>query len=117
MVPGSTWEAWRRSLAPAGDARQRRTTATAVDKAKLLRRIAKYYAYPAVDLSGRRSTRGVTHPSEEIDMAKTQSIPAGMTAVTPHLVVDGAAQAIEFYKKAFGATEEVRLPGGPNGKL
>lgn len=49
-------------------------------------------------------------------MAKTQPIPAGMTAVTPHLVVAGAAQAIGFYKKAFGATEEIRLPA-PDGKL
>ena len=49
-------------------------------------------------------------------MAKPNPIPAGMTAVTPHLVVAGAAQAIEFYKKAFGATEEMRLPA-PDGKL
>ena len=46
----------------------------------------------------------------------TSKIPAGMTAVTPHLVVAGAAQAIEFYKKAFGATEEARL-AGPDGKI
>jgi uncharacterized glyoxalase superfamily protein PhnB len=36
--------------------------------------------------------------------------------ITPHLVVAGAADAIEFYKKAFGATEMIRIPG-PNGKL
>jgi PhnB protein len=46
----------------------------------------------------------------------TQRIPQGMHSVTPHLVCAGAAQAIEFYKKAFGATEEARLPG-PDGKL
>jgi uncharacterized glyoxalase superfamily protein PhnB len=39
-----------------------------------------------------------------------------MHSVTPHLVCAGAAQAIEFYKKAFGATEEGRMPG-PDGKL
>ena len=49
-------------------------------------------------------------------MPKTQPIPPGMTAVTPHLVCAGAAEAIEFYKKAFGAVEEARLPG-PDGKL
>lgn len=43
-------------------------------------------------------------------------IPNDMRRVTPHLVVGGAAQAIEFYKKAFGAVEEARLPG-PDGKL
>lgn len=37
-------------------------------------------------------------------------------AVTPHLVCAGAADAIEFYKKAFGAEELMRLAGA-NGKL
>ncbi|PIW30624.1 MAG: glyoxalase [Rhodospirillales bacterium CG15_BIG_FIL_POST_REV_8_21_14_020_66_15] len=36
-------------------------------------------------------------------------IPDGYTAVTPYLIVDGAAQAIEFYKKALGAVEVMRL--------
>jgi uncharacterized glyoxalase superfamily protein PhnB len=49
-------------------------------------------------------------------MPKVDKIPAGMTAVTPHLVCAGAAEAIEFYKKAFGATEEARMPG-PDGRL
>jgi len=48
--------------------------------------------------------------------AKVKAIPKDMHAVTPHLVCAGAADAIEFYKKAFGATEEVRLPG-PDGRL
>ena len=43
-------------------------------------------------------------------------IPEGMHSVTPHLVCAGAADAIEFYKKAFGAEELMRLPG-PDGKL
>jgi PhnB protein len=43
-------------------------------------------------------------------------IPEGMPAVTPHLVIAGAAEAIEFYKRAFGATEEFRMPG-PDGKI
>jgi PhnB protein len=37
-------------------------------------------------------------------------------AVYPHLVVDDAAAAIDFYVKAFGATEYGRVPG-PDGKL
>lgn len=36
--------------------------------------------------------------------------------IAPHLVVDDAAAAIDFYVKAFGATEYGRLPG-PDGKL
>jgi len=38
--------------------------------------------------------------------------PEGYHSVTPYLVVDGAAHAIEFYAKAFGATELFRLPMG-----
>ena len=43
-------------------------------------------------------------------------IPEGMHTVTPHLVCAGAADAIEFYKKAFGAVELSRMPGA-DGKL
>ena len=39
-------------------------------------------------------------------------IPEGYHSVTPYLVVDGAAEAIDFYKKAFGATEVLRMPMG-----
>ena len=42
--------------------------------------------------------------------------PHGMTAVTPHLICAGAANAIEFYKNAFGAEEKYRMPG-PDGKI
>ena len=43
-----------------------------------------------------------------------QPIPAGYQAVTPYLIVSGAARALEFYKQVFGATEIMRL-AGPNG--
>jgi uncharacterized glyoxalase superfamily protein PhnB len=46
----------------------------------------------------------------------TQAIPEGMRSVTPHLVCAGAAAAIEFYKKAFGAVELSRIPGA-DGKI
>ena len=49
-------------------------------------------------------------------MAQVKAIPEGMHTVTPHLVCAGAADAIEFYKKAFNATEVGRL-AGPQGKL
>jgi PhnB protein len=49
-------------------------------------------------------------------MPKVKPIPDGMHTVTPHLICAGAADAIEFYKKAFNAVEEVRLPG-PQGRL
>jgi len=49
-------------------------------------------------------------------MPKVKPIPEDMHSITPHLVCAGAAEAIEFYKKAFGAVEQARLPG-PGGKL
>jgi PhnB protein len=42
-------------------------------------------------------------------------IPEGYHSATPYLTVDDSARAIEFYKKAFGATEKMRMPG-PGGK-
>jgi PhnB protein len=47
---------------------------------------------------------------------KVQPIPKGYHTVTPYLIIDGAAKAIDFYKKAFGAIELVRMPG-PDGKI
>jgi len=39
-------------------------------------------------------------------------VPQGYHSVTPYLVVDGAANAIDFYAKAFGAEEVMRMPMG-----
>lgn len=43
-------------------------------------------------------------------------IPDGYHTITPYLNVRGAADALEFYKKAFGAEETYRLDGPP-GKI
>ena len=43
-------------------------------------------------------------------------IPQGAKTITPHLVIEGAGDAIEFYKKAFGATELFRMPS-PDGSM
>ncbi len=43
-------------------------------------------------------------------------IPEGYRTVTPHLVCDKAGEAIDFYKKAFGAVELARMPG-PDGRI
>ena len=45
-----------------------------------------------------------------------QPIPPGYHTVTPYLIVQGAAAAIEFYKQALGATERMRF-AQPNGKI
>ena len=49
-------------------------------------------------------------------MPKVKAIPDGMRSVTPHLICKGAADAIEFYKTAFGATEMMRMPT-PDGRI
>jgi len=49
-------------------------------------------------------------------MSQINPIPDGMHTVTPHLVCAGAAEAIDFYTRAFGAREIFRLPG-PDGRL
>jgi uncharacterized glyoxalase superfamily protein PhnB len=45
-----------------------------------------------------------------------QAIPDGYQTITPHLVVKGGSEAIDFYVRAFGAEELCRMPG-PDGKL
>jgi PhnB protein len=48
--------------------------------------------------------------------SKVKPIPEGYHTVTPYLIIGGAAEAIEFYKKAFGATELFRM-AQPDGKI
>ena len=49
-------------------------------------------------------------------MKKVKPVPDGYHTVTPYLACADAAQAIAFYKKAFGAKELLRIPG-PGGKI
>lgn len=42
-------------------------------------------------------------------MGDVKPIPDGYHSLTPYLIVDGAAEAMEYYKKAFGATELFRM--------
>ena len=42
-------------------------------------------------------------------MSKVSYIPEGYNSVTPYLIIKGAAQAIEYYKTVFGATEVFRM--------
>ncbi len=49
-------------------------------------------------------------------MKKVSYVPEGYNSITPYLIIKGAAQAIEYYKKVFGATEVVRMDG-PDGKV
>ena len=61
------------------------------------------------------STADVERDTEEARMA-VQAIPEGYYSLTPYLVIKGAAEAIEFYTKVFGATEILRMPG-PGGRI
>ena len=45
-----------------------------------------------------------------------KSIPEGFHSATPSLTVRGADKALDFYKRAFGAVERMRMPG-PGGKI
>ena len=47
---------------------------------------------------------------------KVSPIPKGYHTATPYLTVQGAADAIDFYQRAFGAKEIFRMPG-PGGKI
>jgi len=48
--------------------------------------------------------------------ANVKPIPDGYRTLTPYLIVDGAARALDFYKRAFGAEETVRMEA-PGGKI
>src|SRR5215471_12218356 len=73
-------------------------------------------------------TRGRTRPMcgptsnpqpafcKEKIMSKVAYIPKGYNTITPYLVVKGASQAIDYYKKVFGATEVFRMDT-PDGKV
>lgn len=45
-----------------------------------------------------------------------RAIPEGYSSVTPYLIVNGAAKALDYYKMAFDAQELMRMPG-PDGKI
>lgn len=46
----------------------------------------------------------------------TQPVPEGYHTITPYLAVDDASAAIDFYQRAFGAKERVRM-AGPGGSV
>ena len=60
----------------------------------------------------RKSAMKRSAPGKEV----VKPIPEGYHSVTPYLCVDGAAEGIAFYKKAFGAKERMRM-GAPGGKI
>src|SRR5258708_1579478 len=67
--------------------------------------------------SARNAGRSECAPLNELQekIMAVQPIPEGFRTITPHLIAKNAGQALEFYKKAFGAEEICRMPG-PDGK-
>ncbi|MGH8307988.1 MAG: VOC family protein [Gammaproteobacteria bacterium] len=71
-------------------------------------------------MSPKRNTRKPTSTKRKAVKAKSRKtktrkvkpIPAGYHSVTPYLIINGAAAALDFYKKAFGAKEKLRMPHG-----
>ncbi|MGH7416280.1 MAG: VOC family protein, partial [Candidatus Rokuibacteriota bacterium] len=49
-------------------------------------------------------------------MSKAKAIPDGYHSATAYLIIDGAAKALDFYKRVFGASEKMRMPS-PGGKV
>src|SRR5262249_27817198 len=82
---------------------------------------AHRYRTTSIELDEQRGARSALceldhQRREESTMSKTvKPIPDGFRTVTPYLTLRDAAPAIDFYKKAFGAQEVMRMPG-PEGK-
>src|SRR5262249_38065840 len=68
----------------------------------------------------RRYSRGIGRQKvesfERKSLMPVKPIPDGYHSVTPYLIVDDATRALDFYQKAFGAVELVRMPA-PGGKI
>jgi len=67
-------------------------------------------AKPAGKIRSKAATKRPPARAAAPKPAKRKGIPAGFGTITAHLVVEGAADAMEFYKRAFGAEELGRMP-------
>jgi PhnB protein len=65
---------------------------------------------------GRLWQQSVDHPQQRTIMS-AKPIPDGYTNLIPYLIVRGGAQALEFYKNLFGATELLRMPDPKTGDI
>jgi PhnB protein len=73
-----------------------------------------YHSSPSLGTSDTSAFAGAPE-IEEIAMA-VKPIPQGFHPVTPYLIVRDGARALDFYKRAFGAAERMRMPQ-PDGKI
>jgi uncharacterized glyoxalase superfamily protein PhnB len=89
------------------------TNAKPVAKAKPAARAKAPVKAPA-KTSPPASKAPATAPAQAA--TRRSGVPEGQQSLTPHLVVRGAADAIAFYQRAFGAEEVMRMPG-PDGRM
>jgi PhnB protein len=67
--------------------------------------------------SKKKATNRAKRPAKKAAAKKrVEAVPTGYRTITPYIVCRDAANAIDFYKKAFGAKEKSRMPG-PGGKV
>lgn len=79
--------------------------------------MAKKVKKPVSKKSVKKSvSKKVKKTSVKPKKKKVLAIPKGYNSVTPYLIIDNAKSAIDFYIKAFGAKETIRL-NAPNGKV
>src|SRR5579872_7498425 len=71
---------------------------------------------PPGDRASSRGSLKISWDDGDIMANAVNPIPEGMHTITPHLVVNGASEYIDFLKRAFGAEEDMRAPG-PGGKI
>lgn len=77
---------------------------------------ARSHAKPARKTASKKAAPKAAYRLKSAGKAKPKKgIPEGFTTLTAHLVIDGASDAMDFYKRAFGAEEIGRAPM-PDGK-
>jgi len=84
---------------------------------KAARKTARKTAKKAARKPTKKAVRRVARKAVRKAPKKVRAIPKGYRSVTAHLVLGNAVQAIEFYKRAFGAVEIMRLAAPSGGKV
>jgi PhnB protein len=86
------------------------------DKGGKFKDIQSYKRAHGADVKRKSKAEGAKAAPAQSRAVAVKAIPEGYHTVTPYLIVNGAARALDFYRKAFGAKEQVRMPG-PDGKV
>jgi PhnB protein len=90
---------------------------TVSDQSEETKRLGPLLRYGTAATSLRSAKRPSRFEKEEEPMPnKVKPIPEGHRTVTPYLAIKNAAKALEFYKRAFGASESYKLMM-PDGRL